>query len=156
MQRESLSPREDAGWLMLTMLVLTLLGLTWSSLSLTAVGMGDLVRVSGLLGGTVKLPCDTSPPSPHNPLLLTVWFKDQIQDPIYRYCSPPSEERSSPTFIITQTGTLILKNKSEKLTSNCKVICWDKTDMIRNLAYLFSSQRLFILYLVGFRIITFI
>ena len=72
---------------MLTMLVVTLLGLTWSSLSLTVVGdlASGLVRVSGLLGGTVRLPCDTSPPSPHNPLLLTVWFKDQIQDPIYRY-----------------------------------------------------------------------
>ena len=78
---------QDAGWLMLTMLVLTVLGLTWCSLSLSVVGLRDtasLTRVSGLVGGTVRLPCDTSPPSPHNPLLLTVWFKDKIQDPIYR------------------------------------------------------------------------
>ena len=46
--------------------------------------IGDIVGVSALLGGTVRLPCDTSPPSPQNPLLLTVWFKDQLQDPIYR------------------------------------------------------------------------
>ena len=46
--------------------------------------VNEIVRVSGLLGGTVKLPCDTSPPSPINPLLLTIWFKDQLQDPIYR------------------------------------------------------------------------
>ena len=44
----------------------------------------QVVHVSALLGGTVKLPCDTTPPTPHNPLLLTVWFKDQLQDPIYR------------------------------------------------------------------------
>ena len=74
---------------MMTMLVLTVLGLTWCSLSLPVVAgrEGSLVRVervSGLLGGTVRLPCDTSPPSHHNPLLLTVWFKDKIQDPIYR------------------------------------------------------------------------
>ena len=88
-QVSRLSAREDAGRLMLRMLVLTLLVLTWCSLGLTTVGdsatTSSLVRVSGLLGGTVRLPCDTAPPSPHNPLLLTVWFKDQIQDPIYRY-----------------------------------------------------------------------
>ena len=44
----------------------------------------DVARVSGLLGATVKLPCDTTPPRPENPLLLTVWFKDLLQDPIYR------------------------------------------------------------------------
>ena len=48
-------------------------------------GDNDIVTVSGLLGKTVKLPCDTSPPTSHNPLLLTVWFKDKIQDPIYRF-----------------------------------------------------------------------
>ena len=47
-------------------------------------GVTQVVHVSALLGGTVKLPCDTTPPSTHNPLLLTVWFKDQLQDPIYR------------------------------------------------------------------------
>ena len=47
--------------------------------------VNDIVTVSGLLGKTVKLPCDTSPPTSHNPLLLTVWFKDKIQDPIYRF-----------------------------------------------------------------------
>ena len=48
-------------------------------------GTTDTVtRVAALLGGTVRLPCDTAAPSPHHPLLLTVWFKDQIQDPIYR------------------------------------------------------------------------
>lgn len=46
--------------------------------------VGDIVGVSALLGGTVRLPCDTSPPAPQNPLLLTVWFKDHHQDPIYR------------------------------------------------------------------------
>ncbi len=44
-----------------------------------------VVGVSALLGATVKLPCDTTPPRPENPLLLTVWFKDLLQDPIYRY-----------------------------------------------------------------------
>lgn len=48
-------------------------------------GVAQVVHVSALLGGTVKLPCDTTPPTPHNPLLLTVWFKDQLQDPIYSY-----------------------------------------------------------------------
>lgn len=45
----------------------------------------NVVAASGLIGGTVRLPCDTSPPTPHNPLLLTVWFKDHLQDPIYSY-----------------------------------------------------------------------
>ena len=44
-----------------------------------------VVGLSALLGATVKLPCDTTPPRPENPLLLTVWFKDLLQDPIYRY-----------------------------------------------------------------------
>ena len=46
--------------------------------------LDNVVAASGLIGGTVRLPCDTSPPTPHNPLLLTVWFKDHLQDPIYR------------------------------------------------------------------------
>ena len=50
--------------------------------------LDNVVAASELIGGTVRgtvrLPCDTSPPTPHNPLLLTVWFKDHLQDPIYR------------------------------------------------------------------------
>jgi len=45
----------------------------------------EVVPASGLIGGTVRLPCDTTPPTHHNPLLLTVWFKDRLQDPIYSY-----------------------------------------------------------------------
>ena len=58
------------------------------SLVMLEVGAGednsDVLGLSALLGGTVKLPCDTTPPRPENPLLLTVWFKDLLQDPIYR------------------------------------------------------------------------
>jgi hypothetical protein len=47
---------------------------------------GPVIKsTSGLVGGTVRLPCDTTPPGPEHPLLLTVWFKDELQDPIYSY-----------------------------------------------------------------------
>lgn len=69
--------------------LIMLLALISVSLVMLGVGAGDnkseVVRLSALLGSTVKLPCDTSPPRPENPLLLTVWFKDLLQDPIYRY-----------------------------------------------------------------------
>ena len=60
--------------------------------------VNDIVTVSGLLGKTVKLPCDTSPPSSHNPLLLTVWFKDKIQDPIYRLVTCNDNGLNNPTL----------------------------------------------------------
>ena len=72
------------------MLIMLLTLISWC-LVMIEVGAGaddtksEVVRVSGLLGATVKLPCDTMPPRPENPLLLTVWFKDLLQDPIYRY-----------------------------------------------------------------------
>ena len=44
-----------------------------------------VANVSGLLGRSVRLPCDTTPPSKDNPLLLVIWFKEPSPDPIYRY-----------------------------------------------------------------------
>ena len=61
-----------------------LVWLLYVQLVVSGDSLGEVEKVSGLVGGTVKLPCPTTPPSPHNPLLLTVWFKDKIQDPIYR------------------------------------------------------------------------
>ena len=78
--------------------------------------VNEIVRVSGLLGGTVKLPCDTSPPSPINPLLLTIWFKDQLQDPIYRcryiQCQLllVAPDMQGSKFKITTTHTVCIKN----------------------------------------------
>jgi hypothetical protein len=40
--------------------------------------------LEGLMGGTVRLPCDTTPPSQENPLLLVIWNKEPAQNPIYR------------------------------------------------------------------------
>ena len=40
--------------------------------------------VSGLIGRSARLPCDTRPPSDDNPLLLVIWFKEPSTDPIYR------------------------------------------------------------------------
>lgn len=72
----------------MVIMLLTLISLTLVMLEVGA-GAGDdkseVVGLSALLGATVKLPCDTTPPRPENPLLLTVWFKDLLQDPIYRY-----------------------------------------------------------------------
>ena len=42
-------------------------------------------NVLGLLGRHAMLPCDTTPPSPDNPLLLVIWFKEPSPDPVYRY-----------------------------------------------------------------------
>jgi len=42
-------------------------------------------NVLGLLGRHAMLPCDTTPPSPTNPLLLVIWFKEPSPDPVYRY-----------------------------------------------------------------------
>ena len=64
--------------------LIMLLPVLVSSVIIGAAGGSDIVAVGGIVGGTVKLPCDTTPPSSINPLLLTVWFKDHIQDPIYR------------------------------------------------------------------------
>ena len=44
-----------------------------------------VANVSGLLGRNARLPCDTTPPSRDNPLLLVIWFKEPSPDPIYRY-----------------------------------------------------------------------
>ncbi len=44
-----------------------------------------VANVSGLLGRNARLPCDTTEPSPDNPLLLVIWFKEPSPDPIYRY-----------------------------------------------------------------------
>ena len=44
-----------------------------------------VANVSGLLGRSARLPCDTTPPSRDNPLLLVIWFKEPSPDPIYRY-----------------------------------------------------------------------
>ena len=41
-------------------------------------------NVVGLLGRHAMLPCDTTPPSPDNPLLLVIWFKEPSPDPVYR------------------------------------------------------------------------
>ena len=41
-------------------------------------------NVLGLLGRHAMLPCDTTPPSPNNPLLLVIWFKEPSPDPVYR------------------------------------------------------------------------
>ena len=41
-------------------------------------------NVLGLLGRHAMLPCDTAPPSPDNPLLLVIWFKEPSPDPVYR------------------------------------------------------------------------
>ena len=48
-------------------------------------GVVPIANVSGLLGRSARLPCDTTPPSPDNPLLLVIWFKEPSPDPIYRY-----------------------------------------------------------------------
>ena len=48
-------------------------------------GVVPVANVSGLLGRSARLPCDTTPPSPDNPLLLVIWFKEPSPDPIYRY-----------------------------------------------------------------------
>ena len=53
----------------------------------TGNGVVPVANVSGLLGRSARLPCDTTPPSPDNPLLLVIWFKEPSPDPIYRY--PP-------------------------------------------------------------------
>ena len=45
----------------------------------------EVKNVSGLLGRSARLPCDTTPPSPDNPLLLVIWFKEPSPDPVYRY-----------------------------------------------------------------------
>ena len=51
----------------------------------TGNGVVPIANVSGLLGRSARLPCDTTPPSPDNPLLLVIWFKEPSPDPIYRY-----------------------------------------------------------------------
>ena len=51
----------------------------------TGNGVVPVANVSGLLGRSARLPCDTTPPSPDNPLLLVIWFKEPSPDPIYRY-----------------------------------------------------------------------
>ncbi len=48
-------------------------------------GVVPVANVSGLLGRSARLPCDTTPPSQDNPLLLVIWFKEPSPDPIYRY-----------------------------------------------------------------------
>ena len=45
----------------------------------------EVKNVSGLLGRSARLPCDTTPPSPDHPLLLVIWFKEPSPDPVYRY-----------------------------------------------------------------------
>ena len=47
-------------------------------------GVVPVANVSGLVGRSARLPCDTTPPSPQNPLLLVIWFKEPSPDPIYR------------------------------------------------------------------------
>ncbi|CAB4068057.1 unnamed protein product [Lepeophtheirus salmonis] len=43
-------------------------------------------NVSGILGQSTQLPCDTNPSSSDHPLLLVIWFKDEAtDDPIYSY-----------------------------------------------------------------------
>ena len=41
-------------------------------------------NVMGLLGRHARLPCDITPPSSDNPLLLVIWFKEPSPDPVYR------------------------------------------------------------------------
>ena len=41
-------------------------------------------NVVGLLGRHAMLPCNTTPPSSDNPLLLVIWFKEPSPDPVYR------------------------------------------------------------------------
>ena len=43
-----------------------------------------VTNVSGVLGRNARLPCDTTPPSEDNPLLIVIWFKESSPDPIYR------------------------------------------------------------------------
>ena len=47
-------------------------------------GVVPVANVSGLVGRSARLPCDTTPPSSQNPLLLVIWFKEPSPDPIYR------------------------------------------------------------------------
>ncbi len=43
-----------------------------------------VTNVSGLLGRSARLPCDLTPPSEQNPLLIVIWFKEPSPDPVYR------------------------------------------------------------------------
>jgi len=45
----------------------------------------EVKNVSGLLGRSARLPCDITPPSGHNPLLLVIWFKEPSPDPVYSF-----------------------------------------------------------------------
>ena len=47
----------------------------------------DLVydqHVIGVVGGSAQLPCNITAPSPANPTILVMWFKNNYGDPIYR------------------------------------------------------------------------
>ena len=58
-----------------------------------------------------------------------------------------------PTFIITQGGAFILKNKSHKLTSNCKVIMLRHDRISRHLWDIYSHHNSYFSW-IGFRNIT--
>ncbi|XP_023324436.1 titin [Eurytemora carolleeae] len=45
----------------------------------------DVVHVAGLLGGSARLPCDTTLPTKENPVILVIWLKEPAPNPIYTY-----------------------------------------------------------------------
>ena len=61
------------------------------------------VTVSGVLGRSVLLPCNTSALDGDR-VVLVLWYKDGIDTPIYRWEAPDNEARAvanqqkSPTF----------------------------------------------------------
>ena len=47
--------------------------------------MGRTTQSVSVLGGTAILLCNTTAPSPKNPPILVIWYKNGGGDPVYRY-----------------------------------------------------------------------